>query len=468
MVPRLHYLILALILSFTATYSQKTSGSEIDLFHSINTSILDLYKKFPIVAIGEGQHNSALTFEWLTTLVNENEFPDIVKNIVVEFGASEYQWVMDDFVNNKDVPDSLFKKCWRETTQIMVWDNPIYEQFFKEIRKINKNLPKQKRIRVLLGDPSFGSKKIHDEHTFYIIENEVLKKNQTALLIYGDLHFVRRDIFTNYATPTDLKKEFLNVIQFLEIHYPGKAFSVWGSVNTTDSLTNQIIHKENIQIPSLLHAADTELGNLDFRIFYPYPTDYRTDNLGNDIETAAHIQLPLKQIVDGIIFRGSWEAQNYLAPRPDDIYADTVYLNELIRREQIANIPPYRTRLYFYKIFGSKEFLPFANALDNEDLNTIDLLYQPLKVQIPEANQMAVLNHTGYFYLRKKDIKKSISIFSLAVREYPNEFNPYDSLGDAYAANNEIEKALHCYEEALKINPNSNATRVKIEKLKTN
>lgn len=449
------------------TYSQNNGFNEKDKFHNLNTSILDLYKQFPIVAIGEGNHNSALTFEWLSTLIHEEEFPIVINNVVVEFGASEYQRVMDDFVNDKDVPNSLFQKCWRETTQIMVWDSPIYEHFFREIKEINKGLPEGKRIRVLLGDQSFGSKGFDDEHVFHIIENEVLEKNQTALLIYGDLHFVKKDVFTNYAPAAELKKEFMNVIQFLEINHPNKAFSIWGSVNTTDSLTTDILAKEHIEVPSLISTANSELGEVDFRVFYPYPTGSRSDAFGNDIEESQHIQMPIKHIVDGIIYRGTWKEQNYLAPRPDHIYADTVYLNELIRREKIVNIPPYRTRLYFYKIFGSQEFLPLENALLTDNNNLIDSLYDPLKLMVPTVNRMDVLNHTGYFYLRKNEVKKAIAVFKLAIREYPDHFTPYDSLGDAFLANNEIEMAIQYFEEALKRNPDSKFIKDKLNKART-
>ena len=464
---RLFILTITFGFVFSKAYSQGNDMNEQVKFHNLNTSILNLYKQFPIVAVGEGQHNSALTFEWLTTLINEAEFPIVVNNIVVEFGASEYQWVMDAFVNGEDVPDSLFKKCWRETTQILVWDNPIYEKFFREVRTINNKLPKQKRIRILLGDPSFGSKEIHDEHSFHIIENEVLKKGQTALLIYGDLHLIRKDVFTNYADPKVVKKEFLNVIQFLEIHYPGKAFSIWGSVNTTDSLTNKLLEAENIQAPALVHTNSSQLGNLDFRAFYPYSTEFRTDSIGNDIETSQHIQMPMKNIVDGIIFRGSWEQQNYLAPKPDNIYADTIYLNELIRREQILNIPPYRTRLYFYKISGSKHFSPFEIALKTGDVEKIDSLYLPLKKQIPQAKENEVLNYTGHFFLRNNEVIEAINVFKLGIREHPDAFYFYDGLGDAYLTINEKDNAVKFYEEALLRNPNNKLIKGKLDKAKT-
>lgn len=459
--------LVSILFSFKSSDLQTTFFNK-NKFHKVNIAILQLFKQFPIVAIGEGQHNSKLTFEWLTTLIDERQFSDFVQNIVVEFGASEYQWVMDDFVNNKDIPDSLFKKCWRETTQIMVWDNPIYEQFFKVVRKKNKSLPQEKRIRVLLGDASFGTKTMGDEHSFQIVEKEVIQKKQTALLIYGDLHFVRKDIFTNYADPKDVRREFLNIIQILDIQYPGKSFCIWGSVNTNDSITKNIIRNENIKIPCLIHIKNTELGHVDFRTFYPYPTDFRTDHLGKDIEKDAHIQMPMKQIVDGILFRGNWEAQNQIAPRPDNIYADTNYLNELIRREQLVNIPNYRTRLYFYKIIGTKEFNIFDRALKKKNHEILKRLYQPLNKMIPPAHQKTVLIYSGHFYLKKKDIKKSLAVFNLAAREYPDHYQAYEGMGDAYAAKKKKHKAVQHYEEALKINPNNQNIRIKLEKIKSN
>lgn len=203
----------------------------------------------------------------------------------------------------------------------------------------------------------------------------------------------------------------------------------------------------------------------DFRVFYPYPTDYRSDSVGNDIEMEQHIQIPMKHIVDCILFRGSWVEQNRLAPRPDHIYADTVYLNELIRREKIVDIPPYRTRLYFYNIFESKDFIPFENALTGTDMIAIDSLFHPLKALIPENKIMDVLIYTGQFYLGKKETLKSIAVFRFTSGIYPDHFLTFVNLGDAYLAINEVEQAEKYYKEALLRNPESNFIENKIETL---
>jgi dienelactone hydrolase len=79
------------------------------------------------------------------------------------------------------------------------------------------------------------------------------------------------------------------------------------------------------------------------------------------------------------------------------------------------------------------------------------------------------LNVLGYTLLGEKRIKEAIEIFKLNVAVYPEAFNTYDSLGEAYLANNERELAIKNYKKSLELNPqNTNATEVlkKIEQQK--
>jgi tetratricopeptide (TPR) repeat protein len=66
------------------------------------------------------------------------------------------------------------------------------------------------------------------------------------------------------------------------------------------------------------------------------------------------------------------------------------------------------------------------------------------------------------------------SNFELAVKEYPDEVDFYDSLGDGYAANGEINKAIISYEEVIrrdsdyiKMDVNYIPTKTKLAKLRT-
>ena len=51
-------------------------------------------------------------------------------------------------------------------------------------------------------------------------------------------------------------------------------------------------------------------------------------------------------------------------------------------------------------------------------------------------------------------IKDAIEIFKLNVEEYPDAFNPYDSLGEAYMIDGQKELAIKNYAKSLERNPN--------------
>ncbi len=77
------------------------------------------------------------------------------------------------------------------------------------------------------------------------------------------------------------------------------------------------------------------------------------------------------------------------------------------------------------------------------------------------------LNILGYELANQHKPEAAIEIFKLNVELYPDAFNTYDSLGEAYmiAGNNEL--AIINYEKSYELNPkNENAKKV-AEKLKS-
>ena len=60
----------------------------------------------------------------------------------------------------------------------------------------------------------------------------------------------------------------------------------------------------------------------------------------------------------------------------------------------------------------------------------------------------------------------AIEILKLNVKEYPDSFNVYDSLGEAYMLNGDNKLAIKNYKKSLKINPDNNNGKQKLEELK--
>ena len=63
------------------------------------------------------------------------------------------------------------------------------------------------------------------------------------------------------------------------------------------------------------------------------------------------------------------------------------------------------------------------------------------------------LNQLGYRLLRSGKAKESIEIFKLNVEAYPQGFNTYDSLAEAYASVNERDLAIQNYKKSVELNP---------------
>ena len=64
------------------------------------------------------------------------------------------------------------------------------------------------------------------------------------------------------------------------------------------------------------------------------------------------------------------------------------------------------------------------------------------------------------------NIKEAIELFKLNVTAYPDSWNTYDSLAEAYVADGNTERAIFYYEKSLTLNPkNDNAAR-QLQRLK--
>ncbi|WP_438422648.1 serine hydrolase [Aquimarina macrocephali] len=75
------------------------------------------------------------------------------------------------------------------------------------------------------------------------------------------------------------------------------------------------------------------------------------------------------------------------------------------------------------------------------------------------------LNRLGYELIRAEKPKEAVKIFELAISEFPENANLYDSSGEAYFVNREYDLALINYKKSLELNPkNKNAVKM-IEKI---
>ena len=77
----------------------------------------------------------------------------------------------------------------------------------------------------------------------------------------------------------------------------------------------------------------------------------------------------------------------------------------------------------------------------------------------------AELNARGYYYLRARRLREAVEVFKVNEEIFPNAWNVYDSLGEAYAAAGNRELALARYRKAVELNPQAVGARRVIAEL---
>jgi len=241
------------------------------------SGILDVFRTHQIVALGEGRHGNNQSHAVRLALIRDPRFATVVNDIVVEFGSSRYQGVMDRFVSGGEVSYAELRKAWQDTTtQHPGWDLPIYEEFFRAVREVNASLPADRQLRVLLGDPPIDWSAVRTRedvgrwlalrgHVLEVIKREVLSRNHRALVVYGDGHFRRYSKWRGTDGPSP--PTLLNRIE----GEGTRAFSIW--TNTTVQLERLQNDIGTWPIPSLTIIRGTRLGALDFKYFAGMETD---------------------------------------------------------------------------------------------------------------------------------------------------------------------------------------------------
>ena len=94
-------------------------------------------------------------------------------------------------------------------------------------------------------------------------------------------------------------------------------------------------------------------------------------------------------------------------------------------------------------------------------------IYRKVKKLSPNRRTITEvsLNNLGYELLNKKKYDAAIAIFKLNVEFYPNAFNTYDSLGEAYMVTGQDKLAIKNYNKSIELNPNNENGKRMLEKI---
>ena len=267
-------------------------------------ALLQAFDKYPVVALGEG-HWSRQAGDFYVALVRTPGFAERVNVVVLECANSLYQPLLDRYMNGEEVGPQELSQVWRNTTKVVSWESPIYQNLIRELHEVNLKLPASRRIRVLAGDAPIDWSRVKnhadwesalqgEEFTVSLIEREVLAKNQKALLVMGANHVTHGG---NWFGKDD-------VTSLLEKHkHPVYVALLWGVPGNNDPGVTRG------PTPSLIALDGTKLG-------------------------AAKIAgRPADDLADAYIYLGRTE--QVASPDWTALQSDKSYWAELQRRHQI-------------------------------------------------------------------------------------------------------------------------------------
>jgi tetratricopeptide (TPR) repeat protein len=71
----------------------------------------------------------------------------------------------------------------------------------------------------------------------------------------------------------------------------------------------------------------------------------------------------------------------------------------------------------------------------------------------------------GYRFLSMGKLTEAIEIFKMAVEQFPQSFNTWDCLGEAYLKSGNKELAIKNYKKSLELNPKNDNAKNMLEQL---
>ena len=325
----------AIVLAACATGTPNSSSSRDDTSLRVRDApdaIADALRSHSLVLISE-HHWSVPVHEQLRRIVSSPKLDGLVQDIVVEFGNPLYQSLVDRYIAGESVPIDSVRLAWRNTTQLLAWDSPLYERFYETVRDLNATRPRERRLRVVAGDPPIDwsrtnraediprSDGFRDIETIGIIEREVLAKGRRALVIIGEEHVMR----STGLMPDGREKplERMSLGEALHARHPGAAFLVATVNGQVSPLARAVRTWPN---GSMAPIAGTAIGLADASI-RERSTALQT------VEPAAPGNTRLQDLFDAVLHAGP--VMQALEPPAVTYRAEPEYEQEIRRRIKI-------------------------------------------------------------------------------------------------------------------------------------
>jgi hypothetical protein len=297
------------------------SGAEARPMNGV-TFIVNTLKEYQLVGIGD-LPGCFEVHQFLKSLLQSRELVGRINDIVVDFGSPRSQAALDRYIlGGEMVPRPVLRHVWDDTTRSLelIWDSPVYEEFFDTVRSLNLTLAAGEKIRVILADAPLNWDEIRTQNDllpFLRGRSRSLAEKVNAVAAEG-----HRALVVSVAPEQFRIDSGENARTLIEKAHPGKFFAILAQ----GRFGNGEVYKEiertesSWEKNSASAVRDTRLGA---------------------VKVSPEANAPrLEDAVDAILYVGPSESLTKIYPWAF-IFQDDDYWNELNRRSRIVNGKPF-------------------------------------------------------------------------------------------------------------------------------
>lgn len=310
--------------------------------------IVEAFKTHQVVML-PGGHGSRMFHDLLLAILRDPRVQGTVADVVVEFGSSRYQDLIDRYVRGDALEASAIRRAWQDTTNPGVAnDGPYVEEFYHAVRALNAPLPKEKRFRILGGDPPIDWANVvsaadirkwtvrRDTFAADLIHREVVERGRRALVVYGHLHFPRKEVLANYDMSDWQVQTMTSLLEKAGI----TPFVIWAE----GGKEIVALQPEIASWPALSLALvrGNVVGAADFTVFNGGDKDRYVVKGVEDfvkIPRDQHKPMRMEDQVDAILWNGGNRPPNPVLLSKETC-ADPGYLPMRLSRIALAGLPP--------------------------------------------------------------------------------------------------------------------------------
>ena len=301
-------------------------------------AILAAFDHAWVVALGEN-HGHLELHDLLLRLLEDPRAPEVIDDVAVEWGNSLYQDVIDRYVQGADVPWDSVTMAWRNTvvSPNTVWDAPVYERFFRRVRRINSGRAAERRFRVLLADSPVDWAEVDSVaqlRPFFdrasamaeTVRRESLLEARHCLFVAGGLHVSRRPRVRRSSTGIPLGE--ITPVAWLELENPGATYVI-----------QSMGRAEELGLVGLVGSGPPRLLEADAGpVWDTRANDATTLRNRDGSRPDVYGTATLRDIVDAVLV---WDPESLSFPEPDPAtYQVEWYWAELNRRSMMLTGQP--------------------------------------------------------------------------------------------------------------------------------